>query len=162
MAYCGSRFNHKFQFSAESRLVVMAKSKNTVMKFYKYVWVGLIAGFFSCEEELRGPLTNDNIPPSPVSEVTVTNLPGGAKISYKVPSDEDALLVEAIYKLDNGKVVTSKSSIFKNFVEVEGLRKIEDQEVELITVDRSNNRSSSVFATINPETAPVDRLFSSF
>lgn len=133
------------------------------MKIYKILIIGLAFAFIACEKEQeRGPLTKDGTPPSPVSEISVTNLPGGAKISYKVPADEDALLVEAIYKLDNGKVVTSKSSIFKNFIEVEGLRQVKSQEVELVTVDRSDNRSSSVFVTIHPEMAPVDKLFSSF
>src|SRR5690606_34658294 len=132
------------------------------MSRYAYVIV-LVLAFFACEQDfVRGPLVKDDVPPSPVSEVTVTNLPGGAKISYKVPEDSDALLVEATYKLDNGKVVTSKSSIFKNFVEVQGLRQVKPQEVELVTVDRSDNRSTSVFVTINPETAPVDKLFNSF
>jgi hypothetical protein len=133
------------------------------MSRYTSLVIGLVFVFFACEQELeRGPLSKDGTPPSPVAEVTVTNLPGGARISYRVPDDNDALLVEAIYKLDNGKVVTSKSSIFKNFVEVQGLRQVRSQEVELVTVDRSNNRSTSVFVTINPETAPVDKLFSSF
>lgn len=132
------------------------------MRLYKYIAIGLSTLFFSCEEEGRGPLTADSVPPKPVSEVTVTNRSGGAKITYNVPDDEDALLVEAIYKLDNGKQVTSKSSIFKNHITVEGLRQMQPQEVELVAVDRSNNRSSSVFATINPEAAPIDKLFSSF
>src|SRR5690606_1326083 len=132
------------------------------MKIHKYLMLGLGLAFFSCEEEVSGPLTNDGTPPSPVSEITVTNLPGGAKITYKVPDDEDALLVEAKYKLDNGKEVTAKSSIFKNFVIVEGLRRSVQQEVELVTVDRSENRSQPVIASINPEMAPVDKLYNSF
>jgi hypothetical protein len=132
------------------------------MKSIKYLILGLVIGTFSCEEEVRGPLTRDGVPPSPVSEVAVTNLPGGAKITYKIPEDKDALLVEAVYKLDNGEVVTSKSSIFKNFIMVEGLRKMQTQEVQLITVDRSDNRSEPVVVGINPETAPIDKLFSSF
>jgi|TARA_R110002050_G_scaffold294902_1_gene453197 hypothetical protein len=122
------------------------------------VWMGISA----CEEDERGPLTNDGVPPSPVTEVGVTNLPGGAKITYTVPSDQDALLVQVTYKLDNGKVVTSKSSIFKNHVVVEGLREIKEQVVELVTVDRSNNHSEPVNVTILPETAPIDKLYSSF
>ncbi len=132
------------------------------MKRYTYLILGLVMAFFSCEEEVRGPLVKDGVAPSQVSEVTVTNLPGGAKITYKVPGDEDALLVEAVYKLDNGKVVTSKSSIFKNFIMVEGLRRMEAQDVQLITVDRSDNRSEPVVVTIHPEVAPIDKLYSSF
>lgn len=118
--------------------------------------------FVSCEEESRGPLFKDDIPPGAIQDVEVENLPGGAKISYTVPRDEDALFVEANYHLDNGEKVTSKSSIFKNFVILEGLRELKSQEVELVCVDRSNNRSSSVYVTITPETAPIDKLFSSF
>jgi hypothetical protein len=132
------------------------------IKQYTYSLLAFIIAAFSCEEDVRGPLAKDSIPPAPVSEVMVMNLPGGAKISYSIPDDEDALMVEAIYKLDNGKQVTSKSSIFKNFVLVEGLRKMQPQDVQLVTIDRSNNRSQPVIATINPETAPIDKLFSSF
>jgi hypothetical protein len=132
------------------------------MKLYKYLMLGLGIFFFSCEEEVRGPLTKDGTPPSQVSEVKVTNLPGGAKITYIVPNDQDALLVEAKYELDNGNEVTAKSSIFKNFVMLEGLRKSAEQEVQLVTVDRSENRSQPVMVTINPETAPVDKLYESF
>jgi hypothetical protein len=132
------------------------------IKQYTYLILVFIIVVFSCEEYVRGPLAKDSIPPAPVSEVMVENLPGGAKISYSVPDDEDALMVEAIYKLDNGKQVSSKSSIFKNFVIVEGLRKVQPQDVKLVTIDRSNNRSEPVIATINPETAPVDKLFNSF
>lgn len=122
----------------------------------------LVGVLLSCEEETRGPLTHDAIPPDPVSEISVTNLPGGAKISYKVPDNEDALMVEASYELASGRMVTTKSSIFKNFVIVEGLREVESQEVTLVTVDRSNNKSTPVTATISPMTAPIDKLFASF
>jgi hypothetical protein len=132
------------------------------MRPYNFLILGYFALLSSCEEDVRGPLTKDPNPPGLVSEVTVTNLPGGARISYAVPDDEDALLVEASYTLDNGKQVTAKSSVFKNFVIVEGLRKVRPQDVELVSVDRSNNRSEPVRVSITPETAPVDKLFASF
>ncbi|MGH8120663.1 MAG: DUF5000 domain-containing lipoprotein, partial [Gammaproteobacteria bacterium] len=61
-----------------------------------------------------------------------------------------------------GKQVTTKSSIFKNYVVLEGLRKIQPQDVLLVSVDRSNNRSEPVIVSITPDTAPVDKLFASF
>lgn len=128
----------------------------------------VIAIFFvtvlpSCtEEDERGLVTPDSTPPGIVSEIVVTNLPGGAKIEYKLPDDQDALLVEASYRLGNGETVTAKSSIFKNFVAIEGLRKAESQDVNLVVVDRSNNRSQPVNVSISPETAPIDKLFTTF
>lgn len=105
-------------------------------------------------------MADDSIPPEQVSEVEVENLPGGARISYKVPSDEDALMVEANYTR-NDQEVTVKSSIYSNFVVIEGLREATSQEVQLVSVDKSNNRSQPVTVSIDPLTAPVDKLFSS-
>ncbi len=136
--------------------------RNNILLIF-LIGVIFITGLLSCEEEdERGLLTPDANPPGVVSEVVVTNLPGGAKIEYKLPGDEDALLVEASYRLGNGELVTAKSSIFKNFVIIEGLRKVESQEVTLVVVDRSNNRSEPVTASISPETAPIDKLFGTF
>ncbi|MDN5202228.1 DUF5000 domain-containing lipoprotein [Fulvivirgaceae bacterium BMA10] len=134
--------------------------KNKIL-FLLILTIGFGLTIFSCEEEERGPLVSDTTAPGTVSEVSVTNLPGGAKIEYKVPTDEDALLVEASYELASGRVVTTKSSIFKNFVIVEGLREVASQDVELVVVDRSNNRSQPVIVSISPETAPIDKFFTS-
>ncbi|MCG8318481.1 MAG: DUF4959 domain-containing protein [Cytophagales bacterium] len=115
----------------------------------------------SCEEEERGPLVKDSTIPGTVTEVSVANLPGGARISYKVPDDDDAFFVEAAFTR-NGKQVTARSSIYKSFVEIDGLKSGQVQDVELVTVDRSDNRSAAVKVTIEPLIAPIDILFGSF
>jgi len=114
--------------------------------------------FLSCEEEERGPLVSDNTIPEVITEVMVENLPGGAKIAYKVPATDDILLVEATY-VRNGELITARSSVYKNFVVIEGLKETSPQEVTLSVVDRSANRSQAVNVTINPQTAPIDILF---
>ncbi len=118
--------------------------------------------FTSCTEDELGPFFNDGTPPPAVTEVQVENLPGGAKISYKVPEDKDILLVEAKYRLDNGKEVYARSSIFNNFVEIVGLRKAEPQNVEIFTVDKGGNKSAGQSVTIEPTTSPIDLLQQSF
>ncbi|WP_308992052.1 DUF5000 domain-containing lipoprotein [Mariniflexile litorale] len=112
----------------------------------------------SCEEEARGPLYTDSTIPEPITEAVVTNLPGGAKIEYKLPTTENALFVKATYKR-NGKAVSTSSSVYNNSVILEGLRDTSTQEVKLEVVDKSNNVSSSVSVTVNPLAAPVDILF---
>ncbi|AWW32763.1 hypothetical protein DN752_22920 [Echinicola strongylocentroti] len=114
---------------------------------------------FSCEEEYIEPYPEDGVPPGKIGEVVVSNLPGGAKIEYATPQDEDALLVEAHYTRDDGKEVVTKSSIYKNFITVEGLREIKERQVSLIVVDRSNNKSEPVNVSINPEKAPIDQFY---
>ena len=136
--------------------------KNNIFPLMAIIF--LAVGVLACQEEedARGLAAPDSTPPGIVSEIAVTNLPGGAKIEYKLPDDQDALLVEASYRLGNGETATAKSSIFKNFVTIEGLRQAESQEVSLVVVDRSNHRSPPVVVSISPETAPIDKLFATF
>ncbi|WP_420603102.1 DUF5000 domain-containing lipoprotein [Flagellimonas sp.] len=120
----------------------------------------LLVALISCDEEARGPLVTDATIPGAVSEVSVQNLPGGAKISYKTPSDEDVLYVEAIYER-NGEPVSTRSSVFKDFVTIEGLDITDPVQVSLITVDRSENKSTPISVTINPEKSPLKKVFES-
>ena len=113
------------------------------------------------DDEFRVPVASDGIGPGPVTEVAVTNLPGGARISYKLPDDDDALYVEALYTLDNGTQASSRSSIFENSVLIEGLRSTEVQQVTLNVVDNGENRSESLVVDVQPTTAPIDLLFES-
>ncbi|GGZ13536.1 hypothetical protein GCM10007049_01680 [Echinicola pacifica] len=132
------------------------------MKYIKIIFSLLAVSLLgACEEDERGPLVKDSIAPGSIQEVVVTNMPGGAKIEYQVPNDEDALLVEATYFLDNGREVNAKSSVFKDFVIIEGLREQKPQDVQLKVMDRSNNYSEPITVRISPLTAPVDLLFES-
>ncbi|MDN5202253.1 DUF4959 domain-containing protein [Fulvivirgaceae bacterium BMA10] len=115
----------------------------------------------SCKDDESGPFFNDGTIPPQVTEVEVENLPGGARISYTVPDVQDILYVEAEFKRDNGKTVTARSSVFKNFVEIEGLRSRDGQTVKLTTVDKSDNRSEPLTVSIEPGLAPIDLLFQS-
>ena len=126
------------------------------------VFTAVIMTFTFCNEEDRyTPFQNDGTNPPVVTDIQVENLSGGAKISYRVPEGKDVLLIEAKYKLDDGTEIFSRSSIFKNFLIIEGLRKIETQSVELTTVDKSGNRSKTTKVDINPTTAPIDLFFNS-
>lgn len=128
----------------------------------KFIFLFLIVLVLSCNDDIRGSLYSGDAIPSPVTEISVTNLPGGAKVEYKVPHDKEALYIEATYTLDNGKHVSTKSSIFKNYIIVEGLRQTHMQEVQLTTFNRFGNHSDPVVVTIHPEKAPIDNLFSTF
>jgi hypothetical protein len=129
----------------------------------KILSIGIFSFFMaSCEEELNSPLTIGGDVPGQVEEVEVQNLPGGARISYKVPSDDNALFVEAQYILDNGRKISTRSSIYKNYIDIEGLRESKSQDVQLITVSRGNIPSPPISVTIFPERAPIDNLYDSF
>ena len=121
--------------------------------------------FTSCEEDENrySPLFDgDNIAPTSITGIEVENLPGGAKITYNVPDESDALFVEAKYTLGDGTLAVERSSVFKNEVIVEGLRETALQTVELSVIDKSNNFSNPVTVDIQPKTAPIDLLVDSF
>ncbi len=116
---------------------------------------------FTCAEEKNVALVVDGVAPGVVTGVKVENLPGGAKITFDLPNDKDIMLLEASFKREDGSTVTSRTSPYNNFVTIEGLRTQSAQDVNLVVVDRSNNRSETVKVNINPIEAPIDQIFKS-
>ena len=121
----------------------------------------LCFAFFTCEEESRGPLVEDDTFPAAVTNVTVENLPGGAKLTYQAPTDEDVLYVEAGFER-NGNPVTTRASIHNDFIIIEGLNDTSTQEVTLVAVDRSDNHSDAITASITPQKAPIQCVYDTF
>lgn len=129
------------------------------MKKYLILSFIIITGLFiSCEEDLRGPLVDDGIPPEPVTNVTVENVAGGAILTYTLPDDDDALYVVAEYELSSGKTASVKSTFFINKMLVEGFGDTSPKNIKLYAVDRGENRSTPVEVTINPLAPPVETI----
>jgi hypothetical protein len=115
-----------------------------------------LAGFvwYACEEEPIGQQPTDSVPPGAVSNVTVENIAGGARLTYTLPEDEDLLYVKAVY-LRNGEVCESRTSLYKDTLKIEGFGDTQSREVKVIAVDRSRNESTPVPATVEPLEPPV-------
>ncbi len=116
---------------------------------------------YGCSESEIGQYAVDNVSPDAVRNITVENLKGAAVISYDIPNDEDLLYVKVIYKLDNGQTMEQKASAYANSVKVEGLGRSREQEVQIVTGDRSKNESAPVSVTIHPQDAPIYDVFNS-
>lgn len=98
----------------------------------------------------------DSDPPGMVTNVTVENIPGGAVISYSLPSDNDLLGVKAVYSyMEKGDTLEAYSSAFATSVKLVGFPDTREREVKLITIDNSKNQSKPVGITIRPLTPPV-------
>lgn len=120
----------------------------------------LIASLWGCGQvELRDHLENDGIAPGPVTEVSVENLPGGAKISYRPPADNDLLYVQAEYEIRDGVRQEVRSSYYNNSLNVMGFGQEKTYDVHLYAVDRSGNRSERITVQINPSTPPVLKAY---
>ena len=121
----------------------------------------LLLNALSCSRDIRGPLVVQGAAPGQVSNVRVENLPGAARISYTLPRDSNILYVVAKVKLLNGEEQIFKSSVFKNFVVVEGFLAEREYEVQLQTVSRAELYSEPVKVKVNPLRAPVNVLYDS-
>lgn len=124
----------------------------------KYIILLLcMAVLFGCEEDTVRPLVIDNeTTPSPIENVVVDNIAGGAIISYSLPNEEDLLYVEAQFKRqDNAEISKVRSSLYNNSLEVNGFGEEKDFDVTLYAVDQSENKSEPVTVTITPQKPPI-------
>jgi hypothetical protein len=115
----------------------------------------------SCSEFTFVQPPVDNVPPPSLNNVQVESLPGGAKITYEVPStDRDISYVKAEY-LFQAKKKTVRSSIYNDFLTIEGLGSVEPVEVTLYLVDHSENHSTPVTKSFVPDVPPLQTIFES-
>lgn len=114
--------------------------------------------FTGCKEEPVGQTPTNTTPPGCIMNPTVKNLPGGAEITYDLPTDNDLLCVKAIYTI-NGEEKNTTASMYNNTLKVEGFGSTDEQTIKLYSVDRSFNMSEPVSVTIHPTTPPVQLIY---
>ena len=119
--------------------------------------LALIIMIAACKEELgfREPSNPNKSKPFVVSEVQVTNLPGKAKISYRLPIDPNLLYVKATYMLPSGRNMEVKSSAYTNSLLVEGFADTLEHSIRLVSVSQAEVESDPVSVTIKPQKAPI-------
>jgi hypothetical protein len=126
------------------------------MKSLVYIF---IISFFAitiagCKEELIGPTSTSMGIPDPVSNAKVENMPGAARITYTLPNNVDLLYVKAIYSIGD-KQREAKSSLFNNYLIVDGFGNTNQYEVKLYAVNRTEEVSTPVSITVQPLEPPV-------
>lgn len=110
---------------------------------------------YSCADQPIGSIPMDSEAPGQVSDVKVTNVPGGADLSYKIPEDNDLLYVKATYELENGTQSSVMVSMYENTLKIRGFAKPEERRVMITTGDRSGNESEPVSVSISPMRSPI-------
>jgi hypothetical protein len=133
--------------------------KTTIMKTkYKISFItlmGLFTFIVACgSEEFIGQPASDGTAPGMISNVLSESTPGGAKITYDIPTDEDFSHVEAVYYVGEGQERKSVATKYTQELSVNGFGDTLPKEVELYAVDKSGNRSEKVVAEIIPLTPP--------
>ncbi|MCH7400986.1 DUF4959 domain-containing protein [Belliella kenyensis] len=135
--------------------------KNINLKHFIWISLSLLAIWSCAEEDGREPFSKNLTPPGQISEYSVENLPGRAKITYSLPSDKDLLYIKAQYTLGNGRKMEVKSSYFNNSLVVEGFADTLSHEIKLYSVNRSEVASEPVSVMIKPLEAPLWEVYRS-
>lgn len=129
------------------------------MKEFSYIF--LIANLFlavSCSEVVREPF-NDDVAPAQVYNIQSESLPGGVKITYSTPDDENLLYVKAVYTLANGEVKESKASFYKNEIILEGFADTTEHKLDIYSVSRGEKMSEPIQLMFKPLTSPIKLAF---
>ncbi|MDR0864928.1 MAG: DUF5126 domain-containing protein [Candidatus Symbiothrix sp.] len=113
-----------------------------------------------CTELPHSQTPVDKDPPLSLNNIRIESLPGGAKITYDVANEEDISYVKAEYTYKGEKKIV-RSSIFNNFLKIEGLGSVEPVEVTLYVIDHSENSSVGITTVFTPDTPPVETIFES-
>lgn len=122
-----------------------------------YILLCMTVFLHACSDEKVERLSSDGVAPGVLNDVVVTNTPGGAELSYKLPVDEDLLFVEAQFE-QKGVMRNVKSSCHESKLIIDGYADMEEHSVQLFCVDRSNNYSEPVTVTIKPEENPIHAI----
>jgi hypothetical protein len=125
---------------------------------------GLFVGLFaaSCAEDPFGQTPSDSVPPPPLDKenVRVEKYPGGGKIFYALPKEKDISYVKGEY-FSNGETHVLRSSVYKNYMLVEGLGSTDPITITLSVVDHSENVSAPITTEFTPDTPPLETVFES-
>jgi hypothetical protein len=111
----------------------------------------------SCSEERVGLPASDGTPPSALTNVEVESQPGGAKITYTIPKETDISYVRGEYMYKGEKHII-RSSIYHNYLIVEGMAIVEPVDITLYVVDKSNNDSQPVVKSFTPGKPPIQTI----
>lgn len=115
--------------------------------------LGLLLAACSEDNSINAPKKIGNTP-DPVKEYHVQSLSGGAKISFKMPVSEDLLYVKAEYTLASGLKREAKSSLYKNYLIVDGFEKAGVYDVILYAVAKGEVCSEPTIVKIDALTPP--------
>jgi hypothetical protein len=121
----------------------------------------LFLGVLSCSELPVGQTPVDKAAPSSLKNVVITPTNGGAHIDYTLPNEDDISYVKCEF-LYNGKTRVVRSSVYKNYLEVDGIGEPEEIELKLYVVDHSENISQPHVQKFLPLDPPMTAVFRSF
>ena len=98
----------------------------------------------SCSEDIGITAARSGEKPDKLTNLSSKEIPGGAEISYDLPKTNDLRYVKATYKLENGREMVAKGSLYDNKLAVQGFAQEGEAEVVLRAVSVGEVESDPV------------------
>lgn len=119
---------------------------------YYLLFIGLLLHLNSCSDiDTHKPFgREDGKAPGKVEIDSYEKIPGGVKVKFIVPPDEDLMYVKIKYKLDVGKDMEARASLYSDEIIIEGFGNIETKTLVVSAVDRSENEGESITLDVIP------------
>jgi hypothetical protein len=119
-------------------------------KIFFYITCLLASVIFSCTEKTLEPINGSKGKPGIVTNVKAESVPGGAIISYRVPDNDDLLLIKAVYTISSGRKMEAVASYYANHITLEGFIDTLLHEAEVYAVSRAQEQSDPVIVPFTP------------
>lgn len=120
----------------------------------------LIVISYGCKREDRIDHIDKNAPaPAQISNVTVKAMPGGALLTYKIPTDPNLAYVKAVYEIQPGVYREAKSSFYSDTLSLVGYGDTKSHEVKIFSIGKNEKASDPVSVSVTPLTPPVISAF---
>ena len=121
----------------------------------KLIYILLACHIFllgSCDDiDTRKPFgENDGKAPGVVTIDTYVQTPGGVKIAYISPTDEDLMYIKAKYTLDTGKEMETRASLYSDTLIIEGFGNTSAKTILISAIDRYENEGEAITVEVNP------------
>ena len=121
---------------------------NNLVKFFSLVCCVCMVG--ACRDNQQ----SDAKPPK-IEDCVITPIHGGATITYTIPRDPNILYVMAEY-VRNGEIFTERSSVYQNWLTIEGFNTTDPVSATLYTVSRDDEiKSDPLKVQFTPLESPI-------
>lgn len=126
-----------------------------------FLIVIVIIGLFNgCKPTESFDFTDSNVPaPASISNITITEIPGGAILHYKLPKDPNLLYIKAEYEIQPGVFSEVKASIYIDTLTLAGFGDVLEHEVKLYSVGKNKKVSDPISVIFRPLTPPILSVF---
>ena len=118
-----------------------------------YMWIACATLLLhSCEDvETHKPYGSDSgNAPGTVRVTSYEQIPGGVTLKFVAPADEDLLYIKIKYKLDNGKEMEARASLYTDETTIEGFGNVNPKKLVISAVNKMDREGDAITTEVVP------------